>query len=161
MEGRPIPTARSSHFEGDSRLFGSLPDGANRKHVHRLSRKEANGMARRRVGTVLRTVMIGVLATMVLAVGEDRAAAAEYQSCKDVKLYWPNGSPSNWTEGLRKSQTSCKIARSVARNWLNEATGRDYNPRRHGYSCSEGRFGVVCRKGERRVKWEYAQFDDV
>lgn len=106
--------------------------------------------------TSARFALILVLPLLLLFGISGQAQAASYSYCEDVVIYQGDGSIYTQTVNLKKKRTSCKIARSVARQWLSEAEGSATEPHPHGYRCRGGDNGITCRKGKRRVVWTWA-----
>lgn len=88
------------------------------------------------------------------------AADARSRACADAVIRNPDGNVYTQTHDLRVTRVSCSIARRVALDILHGTEGTE-NPRTQsrGFRCVGERSGnrVVCRRGSRRITWDYAR----
>lgn len=125
--------------------------------LHRSATLRLDSSRSLKVKTTSALFALILVLPLLLSLGFTRQShAASYVYCEDVVIYQGDGSIYTQTVNLKKKHTSCKIARSVARQWLSGAEGSATEPHPHGFRCRGGDNGMTCRKGNRRVVWTWA-----
>lgn len=105
------------------------------------------------MSSLRRLPVLLVALSMVGATTNATSASAGYRVCKDVTLRNVDGIVYATTEHLRVSGVSCKAGRRVAKQFLTATGAGPLRP--FGYRCKASDYTIRCRKGRRRVYWNY------
>jgi hypothetical protein len=121
-----------------------------------MRKPNARSSLRSAVSRAVRLLALACAACLLVpAVGAlARTAETAPKRCRDVVLLTGSGAVYARTHRLRAQHASCRLARRVARKYLHGNEGeRRLAP--FGFHCRNDSRAVVCRRGDRRVRWHW------